>query len=315
MKIVPKILILVILSIALVMGSVSYLVVQKTQEVVYSQIDRLLTTNLEFAKTEILEITEDIKQATEIVARHPAIAKSLHLQLSRGINRILNEMVDIYSYYNYVMVVEPNGDIFAVSTKDNQGHKIAGEQLLGLNFRQNPLYSEPSPSVTITGDPGSDPFLSVIELEGGMSQWFITPVQKRGELIGWAVVSYDWQNELSALLADITRQLLAVGNPIIEAILVDENGNIVVGAKSAENKFVPSPDKIWKEKRLTFGNSTMSLIIANDKTKTMQPVFKTRNLLLFIIIPSTLLIIVILYFILQKILLQRLKALHAGPLC
>jgi len=58
--------------------------------------------------------------------------------LSRGINRILNEMVDIYSYYNYVMVVEPNGDIFAVSTKDNQGHKIAGEQLLGLNFRQKP---------------------------------------------------------------------------------------------------------------------------------------------------------------------------------
>jgi len=312
MKIVPKILILVILSIALVMGSVSYLVVQKTQEVVYNQIDRLLTANLEFAKTEILEITEDIKQTTEIVARHPAISKSLHLQLSRGINRILNEMVDIYPYYNYVMVVEPNGDIFAVSTKDNQGHKIAGEQLLGRNFTKNPLYPEPPLNVTTTGNPGPDPFLPLIEMKGRISQWFITPVKKRGELIGWVVVSYGWQKELSVLLADIAQKLLAGGNPTTEVILTDADGNIVVGAKSAENKFVPSPDKIWKEKRLTFGNSTMSLIIANDKTKTMQPVIKTRNLLLFIIIPSTLLLVVILYFILQKIFLQRLKALHAG---
>lgn len=312
MKIVPKILILVILSIALVMGSVSYLVVQKTQEVVYNQIDRLLTTNLEFAKTEILEITEDIKQTTEIVARHPAISKSLHLQLSRGINRILNEMVDIYPYYNYVMVVELNGDIFAVSTKDNQGHKIAGEQLLGRNFTKNPLYPEPPLNVTTTGNPGPDPFLQLIEMKGGISQWFITPVKKRGEIIGWVVVSYDWQKELSVLLADIAQKLLAGGNPTVEVILTDADGNIVVGAKSTGKKFVPSPDKIWKEKRLTFGNSTMSLIIANDKTKTMQPVVKTRNLLLFIIIPSTLLLVVILYFILQKIFLQRLKALHVG---
>jgi len=312
MKIVPKILILVILSIALAMGSVSYLIIQNTQDAVHNQIDRLLITNLEFAKTKILEVTEDIKQTTEIVAHHPEISKSLHLQLSRGINRILNEMVVIYPFYNYVMIVDSNGDVFAVSTRDNQGHKIAGEQLLGLNFRQNPLYSEPSPSVTITGNPGPDPFLSVIEMEGGMSQWFITPVQKRGELIGWAVVSYDWQNELSALLADITRQLLAVGNPIIEAILVDENGNIVVGAKSTEKRFLLSPDKVWKEKRLKFGNSTMRLIISNDKTKTYYPVIDTRNFLLAIIISSTVLLVIILYVILQKTFLKRLKALHVG---
>jgi len=312
MKIVPKILIFVILSIALAMGSVSYLIIQNTQDAVHNQIDRLLTTNLEFAKTKILEVTEDIKQTTEIVARHPEISKSLHLQLSRGINRILNEMVVIYPFYNYVMIVEPNGDVFAASTKDSQGHKIAGEQLLGLNFRQNPLYSEPSPNVTTTGDPGSDPFLSVIEMEGGMSQWFITSVQKRGELIGWAVISYDWQNELSALLSDITRQLLAVGNPIIEAILTDENGNIVVGAKSAEKRFMPSPDKVWQKKRLKFGNSTMRLIISNDKTKTYRPDIDTRNFLLTIIISCTVLLVIILYFVLQKTFLKRLKALHVG---
>jgi len=166
--------------------------------------------------------------------------------------------------------------------------------------------------VTITGDPGSDPFLSLIEMEGGMSQWFISPVLKRGDLIGWVVVSYDWQGELSAFLADITQQFLAVGTPIIEVILVNENGNIVVGAKSTEKRFRPSPDKVWKEKRLKFGNSTMRLIIANDKTKTNQPVIKTRNLLFYIIIPGTLFLVIMLYFIFQITFLKRLKALHVG---
>jgi len=312
MKIVPKILILVILSIALAMGSVSYLIIQNIQDAVHNQIDRLLITNLEFAKTKILEVTEDIKQTTEIVARHPEISKSLHLQVSRGINRILNEMVDIYPFYNYVMIVEPNGDIFAVSTRDSQGNKIAGEQLLGMNFRENPLFSEPTPQETALGKPGSDPFLLMIEMERGMSQWFITPVLHRGELMGWVVVSYDWQNELSSLLNDITRQLLAVGNPIIEAILVDENENIFVGAKSTEKRFMPSPDKVWKEKRLKFGNSTMRLIISNDKTKTYYPVIATRNFLLAIIITSTVLLVIVLYIVLQKTFLKRLKTLHVG---
>jgi len=113
-------------------------------------------------------------------------------------------------------------------------------------------------------------------------------------------------------LADITRQLLAVGNPIIEAILVDENGNIVVGAKSTEKRFLLSPDKVWKEKRLKFGNSTMRLIISNDKTKTYYPVIDTKNFLLAIIISSTVLLVIILYVILQKTFLKRLKALHVG---
>ncbi|MCP4629760.1 MAG: HAMP domain-containing histidine kinase [bacterium] len=312
MTIVPKILLFMILSVTLVIGGVSFLNIRQTQEVVYSQIDRLLTTNLEFAKAEILEIAEGIKQTTEIVARHPEISKSLFLQLSRGINKILNEMVLIYPFFNYVMIVEPNGDIFAASTRDSQGNKIAGEQLLGLNFKKNSLYAEPSPKETITGIPGSDPYLTLIELKRGMSQWFIAPVLKRGELIGWVVISYDWQDELSALLANIARQLKAVGNPTIEVILTDENGNIVVGTKPGEEKFIPSADKLWKEKELTFGRTTMKMVISNDRGKTNQPVAKTKRFLLFITISSTLLLIVILYFILQKTLLHRLSALHLG---
>ncbi|MCG2831329.1 MAG: ATP-binding protein [Desulfobacteraceae bacterium] len=312
MKIVSKILFLVIISITLVMGGVSYLIVQKTQEIVHNQIDHLLTTSLELGKAKILQAADDIKKTTEIVAHNRAIIKSLFLQLSRGTSQILNEMVVIYPFYNYIMIVETDGNIFASSTRDNKGNKIAGEQLLGLNFSNNPLFCEPSPNKTTIGNPGPDPFLSLIEMGPRMSQWFITPVLKRGELIGWIVVSYNWQKELSALLADIMHQLKAVGNPTLDVVLTDETGNIVVGTKPSEKTFVPSPDKLWKKKQLTFGKSSMSLIIANDKAKTYQPVIKTRNLLIVIIFSSALLLITALYFILQNTFLRRLKALQVG---
>ena len=312
MKIVSKILLLVIISITLVTGGVSYLIIQKTQEIVRNQIDHLLTTNLEFGKAKILRVADDIKKTTEIVAHNRAIIKSLFLQLSRGTSQILNEMVVIYPFYNYIMIVETDGNIFASSTRDNKGNKIAGEQLLGLNFSNNPLFCEPSPNKTTIGNPGPDPFLSLIEMGPRMSQWFITPVLKRGELIGWIVVSYNWQKELSALLADIMHQLKAVGNPTLDIVLTDETGDIVVSTKPSEKTFVPSPDKLWKKKQLTFGKSSISLIIANDKAKTYQPVIKTRNLLIVIIFSSTLLLVAVLYFILQNTFLRRLKALHVG---
>jgi len=135
---------------------------------------------------------------------------------------------------------------------------------------------------------------------------------KRGELLGWVVVSYNWQNELSALLADIIRELKAVGNPTLEALLTDENGNIIVSAGSIDKKFKPSSDKLWKDKQISFGTTTMKIVIANDKIKTNQPVIKTRNLLLYIIIPGTLFLVIMLYFIFQITFLKRLKALHVG---
>jgi len=146
--------------------------------------------NLEFASLQVEEISEDVRQATQIVARNQAIGKSLFRGMSRGVNSILNEMVAVYPFYNYIMIVEPDGNIFAVSTKDNTGRKIAGEQLLGRNFRKNPMCPKPSHLVTIGGSPGLDPYLKIIELESGLSQWFVSPVRKDGEFQGWVVLEF-----------------------------------------------------------------------------------------------------------------------------
>ena len=56
----------------------------------------------------------------------------------------------------------------------------------------------------------------------------------------------------------------------------------------------------------------MDLIIVDDLTKTNEPVVKTRNLLLAIVLIGSIALVVILYFLLRQILLRRLDILHEG---
>ena len=75
--------------------------------------------------------TFDTTRTAQIIAS-PAISKALYLDMSMGINRILNDLVKIYPFYNYVMVVTPEGDVFAVNTNDSQGEKLAERGVAGI---------------------------------------------------------------------------------------------------------------------------------------------------------------------------------------
>ncbi|MCP4698792.1 MAG: GAF domain-containing protein [Gammaproteobacteria bacterium] len=191
----------------------------------------------------------------------------------------LNELVSVYPFYNYVMIAAPDGEVLAINSRDSQGRAIEGEMLLGLDFRENPLFPKVSVEQTTEGDPGADPFLPILEIDKGISQWFVTQIGKKEFHTGWVVVSYDWESQLSALLRDIIRQLVTVGNPVLEAILTDRHGNIVVDsshaarteerghpargtasrAEGSERKLVPSPNKLWRGIEVTFGKTAMQI--------------------------------------------------------
>ena len=179
MKIITKIILLVVTTVALVMATVSILISHQTQEVVYEQIDRILSTNLVFATMDIKSTTTNLQRTAEIIAQNRAIRKSLDLNVSLGINQILNGLVAIYPFFNYIAIAETNGGIFATSTRNSEGHIIGGEQLLGLSIRDNPLYVELGQGVTTSGPPGRDPFLSIIGMEPAVNQWFFAPIVKR----------------------------------------------------------------------------------------------------------------------------------------
>jgi|GEM_PF-668674 len=312
MRIVPKVILLVSLSVGIVMIGLYYVGTRQTEKVMHAEIHHLLECGLEFAAGDVLDRTEGVRRTSEIIARGPAISRSLLLQVSTGLNRNLNELISIYPFFKYVMIVEPDGDVFAINTNDSQGHKIAGEKILGLNFRQNPLFSEPSKKGTTVSAPGPDSYLELLEVKGGMNQWFITPVLQGETLTGWVVVSYAWEAEMSKLVGDITRQLTRVGHPVIETVLADDQGNIVVGSGPRRGRFVPSPSILWTEKPIWFGARKLRLIIANDMSEAMRPFNRLKSFFLIVGGVAALCLAVILYFVLRKTFLARLAVIQAG---
>ena len=230
--------------------------------------------------------------------------------MSMGINRILNDLVKIYPFYNYVMVVTPEGDVFAVNTNDNQGEKIASEELLGLSF-QNTAFTHLPTNETIVGNPAQDPFLPQLGSAPKVSQWFVTPVTKGTKMIGWVVVSYNWQ-ELSNLLGSLRKELASQGNPIIGDALVDDKGSIIVGSGLSKKELALVSDQIIKKKPLTFGNTTMNLVVASDKTRINAPIAMAVRSSMAITGVSAIILLAVLYLILQETFLSKLKALIEG---
>ncbi len=315
MRIASKIVLLVSLSVAITMGIVGWISLQKSSELLYERIENLLTSNLDFMAEEFNERSWEIKQTADIIANNPAIPKALFLDESIGINSILNQMAHIYPFYNYIMIITPDGEVFAVSTSDRKGVRFAGEELLGLNVMNTPLFGRPGiNSGTVVGDPGPDPLLPLLGIKERASQWFVTPVFKGTSRIGWIVLSYDWLGELSAQLSNVRKRLMSVGNPVIEVAIVDEKNNALVSSMASREKITPASDQIRQEKQLSFGNATMNLVIISDRTKINEPVTRIRNLFLGVMASATILLVGILYVIINRAVLAKLQAIHQGSI-
>ncbi len=312
MRIVSKVVLLVSLSVLIVMAVVGWVAFQQSKEALHREIDNLLTSNLDSAATDIDENSSDTKKTSEIIARNPAISRALFLDVSIGVNQILNQMLEIYPFYNYIMIVTLDGDVFAVTTIDKHGNKISGEELLGLNVKAPIFLERPIAPQTVVGDPTPDPYLSLLGIKPKISQWFVTPVFKGKAQLGWVLLSYDWQDELAALLASVRRELVAVDNPVIHVALVNEKGEVFAEPHFSNRKLIRSPDVVWKEKQLSFGKANMKLVIVSDRTKINEPLIRMRNSFVGLIVVSSIFLMGILYFILKRTFLEKLKLIHEG---
>jgi len=312
MKIVTKIILLVTTTVILVVGGIGVLVTHQTNELVYDQIERVSATNLSFATAEILKTSQDIQRTAEVIARNRDIRKALSRNSSRGVNQILNDLIVVYPYYSYIMVVDLDNVVFAASTRDNRGKKILGEQLLNLDVRKNPMYTKGSLTETTIGNPNHDPYIELIGGKESIGQWFITPVRKRGKLKGWIVLHYDWKRELTALLMRTIDHLNAIGHPTREALLVDQDNIVVVGEHAAGKFFSPTENMIWKNSDISFGATKMKMIVVDDRNEINRPLANAQFFLSLIFVLCVVLLVAVLYVVLRQTLLNRLLVLYNG---
>jgi PAS domain S-box-containing protein len=313
MRIAPKIALLMGISVAIVMSAASWVGIQQTEISLYSGINQLLRSNLDFMAEELNEQSMETKRTAEVLAHSPSISRALSLDVSVGLNAALNQIPEVYPFFNYVMVVTLDGEVFAVNTLDSHRNRISSEELLGFNVRNiSSLSSLFSESATVIGNPGPDPFLHLLGIEDRISQWFVTPVFKKGGAIGWVAFSYNWQVELEAQLTDSRNRLESQGNPILELALYNASGKMVVNSLASTQGVPTSADQLRHEKQVTFGKSAMKLVIASDRSKLNEPVARAKTFVIGMVFVTTMVLLGAVYLILQRTVLAKIKVLQEG---
>jgi len=320
MKLHLKLLIFGSIIISLALGAMGYFVIEKTSENLHSQISKQLEGNITLGISKLQEAKIELTKITQVVAHNRYIKRALHLLESRGVSQIINDLIGIYPFLNYIIIAEPDGTIFSSSTVGHNGQKIAGEELLLENITSNKLFTPPSQDTVTISDHGQDNFLKLLQFSTSKdSQWYSAKVVKRGHIIGQVGLSIDWQTKYDTLLSNIKNQLYKTDKSIDQVLLIDQNNMIQASSAThipttkLNNKnylFSPSPEQIWKSQAINFGNKTLNLTIIVNRDLLFAPIKETKNNVIVISVFSAIFLAAMLALILRLSVLKRIEELH-----
>jgi len=326
-KLAPKIALIGFLVVSLIMGATGYFVVSSLNKDMRANLASRQAGDLQFAIARIKQQADYVSDITRVVARIRDIPRALDTYESRGINQILNDQIEIYPFINYILVLENDGSIFAVSTRDNHGGKTKGEQLLLLQADEHPLYSVSEEALKGSNinisSVNQDPYLDIVDLEKGQfSQWYRAAIYKRGKAIGQVVVSIDWSQVQGGLLDDIVHELQNTGNPI-KFVTISKLGSTHILAKNNRLKgtdiahqnasIAPNMngadsavEDLLLSKALTVGKFDYKVSVSYDKALALKPITSAIEFVGIATVLGSFLLGTFFFLTIRKIILSRL---------
>jgi len=312
MRLVPKIVAavsIVILIGMIVLGSLSYI---HSKNLILRQATDMQNLEMDFVSQSYTEQLNSIKRTAEIVSKNRSIRRSLDTGVSRGINQRLNEIVKIYPHFTYALVVDNEYEIFAVSTKNSKTDINRKENLLGekIILSTNVKVDE---NKVVVGIPQTDKYSQTSDGKEKLTQWFYAPVKSGPNVIGWIILSYDWENETTAFLQKTKKGLLSQDSPIVDLTIHD--GKIIWSSSNKQlSSLETSPSWMINERPMNIGGKILHLAIIVDKKMALKGILEEGQFILFITIPSILILVLVLGITLKKVLIQRIETLTSGHL-
>lgn len=323
MRLVPKLVALAVASVALVSSAVAYFTLSATHHSMSTLVTHQLLGNVSLGISKIEADNDQLNRFLKVASRNRTIRKALVRDEFRGVNQLLNELIRVFPFVNFIALVTPDGTIQAVSTRDYRGQKIAGEQLLLDDARTNPMFVVAPLGEIGVGTPGVDPYLSRIGLGRDRTQWLTADVTKRGVSIGMVLVSFDWDAEFGATLDEVRAELSSEHGHIDSVLLADDEGlifhlsraedrqNSGAGFPSGE-RFAPDPSALYVSKPVQFGDLRLNLVIVSDREAVLGPLVETTKKLSFMAVVGAALLIALLYGVLRQLLVRRIGTLSRG---
>ncbi|MBB1486241.1 response regulator [Oceanospirillum sediminis] len=328
MRLMSKVILTGTLSVLLIIGALSYFLLSGIEKTLSEELDNQLNGSLKLAASKIEQQQNDILRISSLASKNRGFSRALDLYESRGVNQILNNLPQVYPFIHYALITEPDGSIFASSTRSHSGDKLAGEQLLLKNAFENPRFILPIGSHPVAGHYGTDTFLQTIGLQARLSQWLVAPLTRKDQTIGYLILAVDWRVIQHNILKTIVTDLLLEGRAVEAVLLTDQSYRVEVshyatGMDGSEWRpylvkegqqffFRPGDDLVWKHSSLYDGDDTVKLVVIYNQERAFRLLGAARQT----IIEGSLLCLLVLigvFIVLVRLgLVARLEILYQG---
>jgi len=273
---------------------------QHLQQQLVEQIQRSLTENLNIIKYHLSGKMKETSLSTNIIATNKNIRKSLDSGSSIGINAELNRIAKIYPHLNYLMVLDQDKQVFAVSTIDSNERYIDSGQLLG-NHINDERYEFMFSDSAATSKVMTDPYQTVFGLDALKAQWFSSPILVQGRVAGWVVISFQWQQAFDQLEADLVKNLNSNNYPVIGSAIVDAHNNLLAGFLTVAT--TPLEEKISYQ----INNETYYLIIQVDRVLALKALDDLKEIMIGVAIPLVTCTLFIIYLFVHNQLIKPIQ--------
>ncbi|WP_415885091.1 ATP-binding protein [Neptuniibacter sp. QD37_6] len=310
MKLAQQIAMVVFITVSLVMTVFSYVLIKQISTDMTEVLNTQFSGDAKFASHRIKDQANKIDAVTRAISKLRILPRALDTLESRGISQQLNDQIEIYPFINYILVTDQDGYIFSASTRSGSGEKVSGENLLLNQIAEHPLYSSQQNSSVSISSVGQDPFLAQIGKEEREAQWYITPIVKRGKIVGEIIVSVDWPQIHEQLLNEVIEDLLSSGNPVVSAsINYSDQGRLKVGTPTnAHQTFIDAQDAFQ------IGMHDFSVQVVYDKNLALKPLESEENFLIYSSFLGASFLGIGLLILLRQLVISRVLLLHQAML-
>ncbi|WP_087018477.1 response regulator [Thaumasiovibrio subtropicus] len=318
MKLLTKFVLSSVGAVFLVVGGLGYTLQKMVTDTMMTTQLKQLNGNAAIALVKILDRQEQTLDILRISARNREIQKALQRFDNRGVSQILNDLPNTYGFVNYAIVAEPDGTIFSVSTQDHYNRRVDGEQLLLHSIFEHPAFARPtSPIKPHASAPLVDPYFREIGIPEHTGQWLVTEITKRGEHIGWFVISINWESLNHDVIESVSKELITSGHPVLAAGIFDEGNVLLTGfPKNAQLVESIKPEGLiipdFEYKQFALAGKKYHIEIEYDYEQVFSSLQQMKLLIFVSICAAAIFLAIVLYMLMKQSLLRRLAALELG---
>lgn len=241
-----------------------------------------------------IKIKQDqIRDALQVIAKARYIRQALDQDSNRGIFQALNRTVSIYPYFRYLLIIDQDKQVFAVSTRDAQGNPLATYSLLGktvTSWLPEELFINQPTFTPLLQDALQKLFSPNSNVS---SQWFSAPIRPKGIIEGWVVADYAWKPIMEKMLKQYIEELTHVETGIIGITFQDTKQNVLVRAYQTHAALENSSKN---QRSFKLGSGSYTIQIDVDQSKVLLPVTEALISLFWTMLIATLSIVFVLYF-------------------